>query len=60
MSKKAEKMKTHSIATLRQIAKGGGLSSVAAEYELKRRGLSILDDAAATPIPEEILDEVAA
>ena len=60
MSKKAEKMKTHSIATLRQIAKGGGLSSVAAEYELKRRGLSILDDAKTTPLPEEILDEVAA
>ncbi len=60
MSKKSEKMKTHSIATLRQIVAGGGLSAASAEYELKRRGLSILDDAAATPLPEEILDEVAA
>ena len=60
MSKKSEKMKTHSVATLRQIAKGGGLSSVAAEYELKRRGLSILDDAAATALPEETLEDVAA
>ncbi len=60
MSKTAEKMKTHSIATLRQIAKGGGLSSVAAEYELKRRGLSVLEDAAATALPEETLEDVAA
>ena len=60
MSKKAEKMKTHSIAILRQIAKGGGLSSVAAEYELKRRGLSVLEDAAATALPEETLEDVAA
>ena len=60
MSKKSEKMKTHSIATLRQIAKGGGLSSVAAEYELKRRGLSVLEDAAATALPEETLEDVAA
>lgn len=59
MSKKAEKMKTHSIATLRQIAKGGGLSSVAAEYELKRRGLSVLDAQEHT-LPEDILDDVAA
>lgn len=59
MSKKSEKMKTHSIATLRQIAKGGGLSSVAAEYELKRRGLSVLD-AQEQPLPEDILDDVAA
>lgn len=59
MSKKSEKMKTHSIATLRQIAKGGGLSSVAAEYELKRRGLSVLD-AQDQPLPEDILDDVAA
>ena len=60
MSKKAEKMKTHSEATLRQIAKGGGLSSVAAEYELKRRGISVLEDAAATALPEETLEDVAA
>ena len=43
MSKKSEKMKTHSIATLRQIAKGGGLSSVSAEYELKRRGQAVVE-----------------
>lgn len=59
MSKKAEKMKTHSIATLRQIAKGGGLSSVAAEYELKRRGLPVLDEQE-QKLPEDILDSVAA
>lgn len=60
VSKKAEKMMKQSVSELRRIAQAGGLSAASAEYELKRRGLSILDDAAATPLPEEILDEVAA
>ena len=60
MSKKAEKMKTHSIATLRQIAKGGGLSSASAEYELKRRGVTIFDPLDQDDLPENILDDVAA
>ena len=58
-SKKAEKMMKKSVSDLRQIAKAGGLSSASAEYELKRRGLSVLD-AQEQPLPEDILDDVAA
>ena len=59
-SKKAEKMMKQSVSELRRIASAGGLSSVAAEYELKRRGISVLEDAAATALPEETLEDVAA
>ena len=58
-SKKAEKMMKHSVSELRLIAKAGGLSSAAAEYELKRRGLPVLDEKE-QELPEAILDTIAA
>lgn len=58
-SKKAEKMMKHSVSNLRQIAKAGGLSAAAAEYELKRRGLTVVDSTE-QDLPEDILDSVAA
>ena len=58
-SKKAEKMMKKSVSDLRQIAKAGGLSSASAEYELKRRGLPVVDTTE-QELPEDILDSVAA
>ena len=58
-SKKAEKMMKQSVSELRRIAKAGGLSSVAAEYELKRRGLGILDERPSQST-EETQEDIAA
>ena len=60
VSKKAEKMMKQSVSELRRIAQAGGLSAASAEYELKRRGLAVLDEKQDQALPEDILDDAAA